>query len=680
MTTTLTISKKYKKAQKASILWIIIFFITMLFSCILSVFLLGLCGYAAYHLLSLFRLGWLSLMGAAGLVIMGLLMVFFNIKFILSFFKNYDPVGIEITASEEPELFDLINETVKEVGTKFPKKVYLIEDINASVYYSNNIQSLFLPTPKNLNIGMGVLHMVTVDELKGILAHEFGHFSQKSMTIGTYVSNINRSIYQVLYNENSITAVVEDIAHWNAFVSLICRGAIIYTQMISFLLKKIYHQLEIQNLALSREMEFNADEIAVSVVGYETYKRPLLRTSFYDRCFNEVKNLYSNHIEEKLYTKNIYNNYNQVVDYRIKTNNYPTYKGLADLAINENSYEILRIEYEDLWSSHPETKDRLENVKRLGIESKEDHTPIATTLLKHLQQFEESLTEDMFIHSSIMRKNEISDSEFISMWIADEKQYTFAKEYHHFFNESSFDFKAIIDETETAYCTLSFDEIFNPHYLAPLYKQNRVYKEINLLHYLIQQKEYKQVKFGHKYYNLKKEADQLIDILQTEAASYQPEIDIIHQTVISFFRSNLDDEKLDQFKQLVELEEKLSSNIPYAEEFREGMNWVFHQNHEKVLRENLKILHEKNIELKNRLKEIITFERIKTFYTQEQIDQLQSFINLDQLFYVEGYNANEMNDLFYALDMLEGISNAIIFDQKNQLLRQFLPTQQPEFA
>ncbi|WP_322969975.1 M48 family metallopeptidase [Faecalibacter sp. LW9] len=680
MSIAITISKKYKKAQKASILWIIIFFITMFISIVLSLVIFGICGYLAYRLLVLFRLGWIALVGAVGLILTGGLIVFFNLKFILHFFQNHEPQGIETNSSDEPELFQLIEETVREMNIKFPNKVYFIEDINASVYYSNNVRSLFIPTPKNLNIGIGLMHMLTKQELKGILAHEFGHFSQKSMAIGNYVGNINRSIHQVLYKENSIHETVEDIARWNAIISFICKGAILYTQMMSFFLKQIYQQLEIQNLALSREMEFNADEIAATIVGYETYERPLTRSRFYDECWNDTKNFYAIHIDEHFYTKNIYTNFNQVVEYRIQSYNYKTYKGLADLSNNDNPYDDLRIEYENLWSSHPEIKERLENIKRLGMVSPIDQTTKATTIIKNLDYYEEALTEDMFIHSSIMRKNELSNDQFISLFVTDEKHYAFPIEFQNYFNEIAFELKSLLNSNIPDDCSSNFYDVFNAVYFEPIFKQNRAYKEIQLLHHLLQQKEFKKVKFETKYYNLKKESSRLFEILTTEAESYQPAIDEIQKTIASYFKSNMDQEKLNQLKELIDQEKQLESHLEFAEEFRESLNWIFEQNHENVIIENLKTVHEKNKALKTRLKEIITFEKIITFYTKEQIDHINSFIHCEQLFYLEGYNNQEVSDLFLAINLLEGFSNAMLFDQKNQFLRQFIPSQETELV
>jgi Zn-dependent protease with chaperone function len=58
---------------------------------------------------------------------------------------------------------------------------------------------MFLPIKKNLQIGIGLMNSLTQDELKAVLAHEFGHFSQKSMKIGSYVYYANQVIHNLYF-------------------------------------------------------------------------------------------------------------------------------------------------------------------------------------------------------------------------------------------------------------------------------------------------------------------------------------------------------------------------------------------------------------------------------------------------------------------------------------------------
>ena len=89
----------------------------------------------------------------------------------------------EITATECPELFAMIERLVEKVGCASPKHVYLSSETNAYVFYDTNFWSIFFPIKKNLQIGLGLLQSMSVTELEAVLAHEFGHFSQKSMKI-----------------------------------------------------------------------------------------------------------------------------------------------------------------------------------------------------------------------------------------------------------------------------------------------------------------------------------------------------------------------------------------------------------------------------------------------------------------------------------------------------------------
>lgn len=82
--------------------------------------------------------------------------------------------GIEVSRSECPNLFAMIDNLTKEIGTSFPKHVYINEQVNASVFYDVAFWNIFIPVKKNLIVGVPLLYSLTEDELRAILAHEFG--------------------------------------------------------------------------------------------------------------------------------------------------------------------------------------------------------------------------------------------------------------------------------------------------------------------------------------------------------------------------------------------------------------------------------------------------------------------------------------------------------------------------
>ena len=59
--------------------------------------------------------------------------------------------------------------------------------------------SLFIPPRKDLLIGLGLVNVVDLVEFKAVLAHEFGHFAQRSTALGRYLYVANQVMRDVIY-------------------------------------------------------------------------------------------------------------------------------------------------------------------------------------------------------------------------------------------------------------------------------------------------------------------------------------------------------------------------------------------------------------------------------------------------------------------------------------------------
>ncbi len=141
-----------------------------------------LCGYGGILLIA-FLPKFITLMIGIGRIGLGVMVFFFLLKFL--FKRNLIDRSnlIEVNARDQPILFEFIRILTKETQTSFPKKVYLSSDVNACVFYNSGFWSMFLPVRKNLQIVLCLVNSLNVSEFKAILAHEFGHFSQKSMKL-----------------------------------------------------------------------------------------------------------------------------------------------------------------------------------------------------------------------------------------------------------------------------------------------------------------------------------------------------------------------------------------------------------------------------------------------------------------------------------------------------------------
>jgi Zn-dependent protease with chaperone function len=192
---------QYKREAFKAVLSILLFIIVYFALFVLSIGLVALCVYLGVMLM-LVKIHWLTILLGLGLIGCSVMVLVFQVKFLFASSKTDESDSIEITESDHPKLFQSIRSLSERIGTPMPKKVFLSPDVNAAVFYNSSFWSMFLPVRKNLKIGMGLVNAVNVSQLEAVIAHEFGHFSQRSMKIGSWSYQVNRIIFDMLYNNN----------------------------------------------------------------------------------------------------------------------------------------------------------------------------------------------------------------------------------------------------------------------------------------------------------------------------------------------------------------------------------------------------------------------------------------------------------------------------------------------
>jgi Zn-dependent protease with chaperone function len=126
----------------------------------------------------------------------------------------------EITEEEQPDLFAFIRRICADTGAPFPKHIYVTPEVNAAVFYHSSFLNLFFPTRKNLLIGLGLVNNLNISEFKAVLAHEFGHFSQKSMKLGTYVYVANKVLADIIYGRDFLDDIVHQAKGWDLRIAI----------------------------------------------------------------------------------------------------------------------------------------------------------------------------------------------------------------------------------------------------------------------------------------------------------------------------------------------------------------------------------------------------------------------------------------------------------------------------
>lgn len=477
----ITVTPAFKKQAQSAITAIILFAITYILLLVFAVGLTILCVYGALEFVINYP-RFITLALGLGLAGLGVLVLIFLIKFVFKSHKVDRSHLYEIQEKDQPELFAMISDIVKEVGTQFPKKVYLSADVNASVFYDSSFWSMLFPVRKNLQIGLGLVNSVTKSELKAILSHEFGHFSQRTMKVGSYVYNVNQVIFNMLYENNSYSKIVQGWANITGYFSIFAILAMKIVEAIQWTLKKLYAVVNKKYMGLSREMEFHADEIAASVTGYLPLKTSLLRLSLADHSLNTVLGFYDKLIEKNLTSTNIYTEQRFVMQFLAGETGIALKHNFPDVTLEDiNRYNQSKLIIKDQWASHPSTEDRINRLQTLNPGEKLIDNAPANTLFTNIELLQQALQDKIF--SQVTYSGDVAGNSlaaFTTTFTEDYKANSFPPFYNGYYDNRSpeeFDTGIAPEEEDT----IPLEALFSAEKINLVYASIALENDINIL-------------------------------------------------------------------------------------------------------------------------------------------------------------------------------------------------------
>lgn len=336
---------------------------------------LGLIAATGYALLALFT-GQLSDAGVHALFLgSGLVLLFiFLVKNLFRRSRSNSSAHVEVTERDQPQLFAFLRRLCTEAGCQFPGAVYLSADVNAAVFYPRSVLSLFIPRRKNLLIGLGLVNALNVSELKAVLAHEFGHFSQSSMKLGQYVYVANEVVRDIVFTRDSWD---ELLAKWRSLGIRLSFPAWALTGVlwvIRGLLKQLFKLVNFANLSLSRQMEFDADLHAAALVGSDALVSALWKSERAGLAFNGAWQTLSHVLGYDKYTNDLF--YHQRcaekrLDAALAEDSQPTPFVLSLRSKYRAGPEPHFHQRDDhspsMWATHPSNRERELNMKRVYV-------------------------------------------------------------------------------------------------------------------------------------------------------------------------------------------------------------------------------------------------------------------------------------------------------------------------
>jgi Zn-dependent protease with chaperone function len=248
--------------------------------------LVALAGYGVYYHAA-YHSHWLSSYGSRSgrgvflvflayiiPIVVGAVIVFFMIKPIFAGRpKRAQPLALN--PADNPLLYAFIEKICETVGAPSPKRIDLDCEVNASAGFRRGLWSMF-GNDLVLTIGLPLVANLSAAEFGGVVAHEFGHFTQSvGMRLSYIIRRVNFWFMRVIYERDAWDEMLE---RWSAEVEDGRVAIIVWTAQIGvFFARSILRVLMYIGLIIGgfmlRQMEYDADAWEIKLAGSENFER-----------------------------------------------------------------------------------------------------------------------------------------------------------------------------------------------------------------------------------------------------------------------------------------------------------------------------------------------------------------------------------------------------------------------
>lgn len=281
-----------------------------------------------------------------------------------------------ISATDHPKLFAFLHQLADEAGAPRPHKVYLSNRVNAAVFYNLSLLGLFIPAKKNLEIGLPLINALTLSELKAVLAHEFGHFCQGSMMVGRWVYIAQQVATQIIHRRDILDKFLRGLSQWDLRIAWVGWLMRLVVWSLRAVLDTAFSLVVLAQRSLSREMEFHADKVAVSLTGSDAIVHALHRLHAADECWERALGMASTELAAGKAVTDIFV-LQKLVAGRMKAilddEHYDAPPELPATKVEEHRvFSNEDVSPPQMWATHPANHAREENAKSPYVPAAED--------------------------------------------------------------------------------------------------------------------------------------------------------------------------------------------------------------------------------------------------------------------------------------------------------------------
>lgn len=285
--------------------------------------------------------------------------------------RNKELPGVEIKPEDQPELFAFLHQLADQIGAPRVHRVFVTPEVNASVFYDLSILNFLLPTKKNLAIGLGLVNTLNRSEFTAVLAHEFGHFAQSTMAVGRWAHIGEQIASNIIGKRDALDAILRFIAGIDLRVAWIgwLMQAIVWS--IRSVMETVFKWVLLAQRALMREMEFQADRVAVAVAGSDAIVHALYRLQPADEDWDATVQFLNQELRKGYGVRDPYQIHRRIGQHLRLITDEPK-RGLSPISTRERVFEERLAQPPRMWLTHPSNTEREDHAKSNYVRGVED--------------------------------------------------------------------------------------------------------------------------------------------------------------------------------------------------------------------------------------------------------------------------------------------------------------------
>ncbi|WP_254507112.1 M48 family metallopeptidase [Anatilimnocola floriformis] len=289
-----------------------------------------------------------------------------------------------VTQQSDPLLFEFVEKICELVGSPRPRRIDVDCDINASASFRNGWLSL-LGDDMVLRIGMPLAAGLSLQQFAGVLAHEFGHFSQGfGMRLTYVVRSINGWFTRVVFERDAWDEWLQEAApsldlriSWILYLAM---AGIWLSRRILWCLMYSGHLVAGYML---RQMEFDADRYEARLAGSETFGATCRQLRLLQFAWQGAQADLNTYSREGRLADNLP---------RLLMANLKQLPPEAKQAVEE----IIAKEKGSLFDSHPPDQDRIASAQAEQAPGVFFSNLPATAIFGHFDAISRGVTEDLY--------------------------------------------------------------------------------------------------------------------------------------------------------------------------------------------------------------------------------------------------------------------------------------------